>query len=233
MMENANTTGSEGINSGRLVQVSAGAVILTGLLHLPAEAHGMVILTHGIEGSVDGSHQTALTMAQILYQDKLATLLVDLFSTQEQQLDEGTDYFRRNTDVMQQRIAGIAQWLLENDETQHLSIGYFGAGATGAAVLIAAAERPDVVAAIVSAGGYINQAQDYLGRVLAPTLLIAAKQDAQAVVQDTAALESLANKEKQFEQIEGGEFLFATKDSVVSVAKLASNWFNTHLTTIA
>ena len=228
-----NTTGSEGINSGRLVQVGAGAVILTGLLHLPIDAHGMVILTHGIEGSADGSHQTALAMAQILYQDKLATLLVDLFLAQEQQLDEGTDYFRRNTDVMQQRIAGIAQWLLENDETQHLSIGYFGAGATGAAVLIAAAERPDVVAAVVSAGGYIDQAEDYLRRVLAPTLLIAAKQDTQAVTQDTAALESLANKEKHFEQVEGGASLFATKDSVVGIAKLASSWFNTHLITIA
>ena len=233
MTENPNTTESGSINSGRLVQVDAGAVTLTGLLHLPNDAHGMVILTHGIEGSADGSHQTALAMAQILYQDKLATLLVDLFSAQEQQLDEGTDYFRRNTDVMQQRIAGIAQWLLENDETQHLSIGYFGAGATGAAVLIAAAERPDVVAAVVSSGGYIDQAQDYLRRVLAPTLLVAAKQDTQAVAQDTAALESLANENKRFEQVEGGASLFATKDSVVSVAQLASNWFNTHLITIA
>lgn len=233
MTENVNTTESASILSGRLVQVGAGAVTLTGLLHLPTDAHGMVILTHGIEGSVDGSHQTALTMAQILYQDKLATLLVDLFSAEEQQLDEGTDYFRRNTDVMQQRIAGIAQWLLESDETQHLSVGYFGAGATGAAVLIAAAERPDVVAAVVSAGGYIDQAQDYLRRVLAPTLLIAAKQDTQAVAHDITALESLANKEKQFEQIEGGEFLFSIKDNVVSVARLASKWFNTHLVTIA
>ncbi len=233
MTENANTTESGSIPAGRLVQVGAGAVTLTGLLHLPADAHGMVLLTHGIEGSADGSHQTALSMAQVLYQDKLATLLVDLFSAQEQRLDEGTDYFRRNTSVMQQRIAGIAEWLLENNETQHLSIGYFGAGATGAAVLIAAAERPDVVAAVVSAGGYIDSAQDYLRRILAPTLLIASKQDTQAVTQDTAALENLANQEKQFEQVEGGVSLFATKDSVVSVAKLASNWFNTHLITIA
>ncbi len=233
MTENANTIEPESANNGRLVQVGAGAVMLTGLLHLPTDAHGMVILTHGIEGSVDGSHQTALAMAQVLFQDKLATLLVDLFTAEEQQLDDGTDYFRRNVSVMQQRIAGIAQWLLENDETHHLSIGYFGAGATGAAVLIAAAERPDVVAAVVSAGGYIEQAQDYLRRVITPTLLIAAKQDTQAVAQDQSALESLANKDKQFEQIEGGESLFALKDNVNSVAQLASKWFNTHLVTIA
>lgn len=224
---------TESANNGRLVQVGAGAVTLAGLLHLPADAHGMVILTHGIEGSADGSHQTALTMAQVLFQDKLATLLVDLFTAEEQQLDEGTDYFRRNVSVMQQRIVGLAQWLLENDETQHLSIGYFGAGTTGAAVLIAAAERPDVVAAVVSAGGYIEQAQDYLQRVVTPTLLIAANQDTQAVTQDQSALTSLANQDKQFEQIEGGESLFARKDNVNRVAQLASKWFNKHLVTIA
>ncbi len=233
MTENANTIEPESANNGRLVQVGAGAVTLAGLLHLPTDAHGMVILTHGIEGSADGSHQTALAMAQVLFQDKLATLLIDLFTPEEQQLDEGTDYFRRNVSVMQQRIAGIAQWLLENDETQHLSIGYLGAGATGAAVLIAAAERPDVVAAVVSAGGYIEQAQDYLQHVVTPTLLIAAKQDTQAVTQAQSALESLANQDKQFEQIEGGASLFVLKDNVNSVAQLASQWFNKHLVTIA
>ena len=230
MVEDTNTTDSA--NNGRLVQVGAGAVTLAGLLHLPTDAHGLVILTHGIEGSIDGSHQTALAMAQVLFQDNIATLLVDLFTAEEQQLDAGTDYFRLNTSVMEQRIAGMAQWLLENDETEHLAVGYFGAGATGAAVLIAAAERPDVVAAVVSAGGSLNLTQNYLPRVLAPTLLIAAQQDAQAVTQSQSILAQLT-KEKQFEQVEGGRSLFATKDSVTKVAQLASAWFNKHLVTIA
>ena len=230
MTEDTNIT--ESANNGRLVQVGAGAVTLAGLLHLPSEAHGIVILTHGIEGSADGSHQTALVIAQVLFQDNIATLLVDLFTPEEQQLDAGTDYFRLNTSIMEQRIAGMAQWLLENDETQHLAVGYFGAGATGAAVLIAAAERPDVVAAVVSAGGSLDQAQDYLPRVLTPTLLIAAQQDTQAVTQNQHVLEQLT-KVKQFEQVEGGRSLFETKESVTKVAQLASAWFNTHLVTIA
>ena len=115
---------------------------------------------------------------------------------------------------------------------QHLAVGYFGAGATGAAVLIAAAERPDVVAAVVSAGGSLNLAQDYLPRVLAPTLLIAAQQDAQAVTQSQNVLAQLT-KEKQFEQVEGGKSLFETKDSVTKVAQFASAWFNKYLVTIA
>ncbi len=229
MIENTDTSSA---NNGRLVQVGAGAVTLTGLLNLPTDAHGIVILTHGIEGSAHGSHKTALTIAQVLFQDKLATLLVDLFTLEEQQLDEGTDYFRLNTSIMEQRISGIAEWLLQNSETQHLSIGYFGAGATEAAVLIAAAERPDVVAALVSAGGYIDKARDYLPRVIAPTLLVAAQQDTSAITQSQSALESLT-KEKRFEQVEGGASLFATKESVTKVAQLASEWFNTHLVTIA
>ena len=98
MAENTNITNSA--DNGRLIQVGAGAVTLAGLLHLPVGAHGLVLLTHGIEGSVDGSHQTALTMAQVLFQDTIATLLVDLFTAEEQQLDKGTDYFRLNTSVM-------------------------------------------------------------------------------------------------------------------------------------
>lgn len=230
MTENTNITDSA--DNGRLIHVGAGAVTLTGLLHLPVNAHGIVMLTHGIEGNADGSHQTALTMAQVLFQDTIASLLVDLFTAEEQQLDEGTDYFRLNTSIMEQRIAGIAQWLLENDETQHLSIGYFGAGTAGAAVLIAAAERPDVVAAVVSAGGTLDRAQDYLPRVLAPTLLLASAQNSQAVTQSQSALEHLPN-EKHFEQIEAGEGLFATKESASKVAQLASEWFNTRLVTIA
>ncbi len=231
MVENSNVVASA--DNGRLIQVGAGAVTLAGLLHLPAEAHGLVILTHGIEGSTESSHQTALTIAQGLFQDNIATLLVDLFTAEEQQLDQGTDYFRFNTSVMEQRISGMAQWLLENDETQHLSIGYFGAGATGAAVLIAAAERPDTVAAIVAAGSMLDTAQDYVRRVLAPTLLIASTQNTQAVAQSQQVLENFP-KEKRFEQIEAGNAsLFATKDSVTKVAQLASQWFNTHLVTIA
>jgi len=230
MTENTNTTDST--NNGRLVQVGAGAVTLAGLLHLPIHAHGIVLLTHGIEGSADGSHQTALAMAQVLFQDNIATLVVDLFTLEEQQLDAGTDYFRRNTSIMEQRISGMAQWLLENDETQHLAVGYFGAGATGAAVLIAAAERPDVVAAVVVVGGSLDLAQDYLPRVLSPTLLIAAQQNAQAVTQSQSALEHLT-KEKRFEQVEGGMTLFETKESVTKVTQLASAWFNAHLVTIA
>lgn len=230
MLESTNTDNST--NNGRLVQVGAGAVTLAGLLHVPSDAHGLVMLTHGIEGSADRSHNTALTMAQVLFQDKLATLLVDLFTSEEQQLDTGTDYFRLNTSIMEQRITGIAEWLLQNDETQNLSIGYFGAGATGAAVLIAAAERPDVVAAVVSAGGSLDAAQDYLRRVMAPTLLIASQQNTQAVTQSQSTLENLPN-EKRFEQVEGGTSLFATQESISKVAGLASAWFNTHLVTIA
>lgn len=231
MPENTNITNSA--DNGRLIQVGAGAVTLAGLLHLPTDAHGLVLLTHGIEGSADGSHQTALAIAQVLFQDNIATLLVDLFTVEEQQLDQGTDYFRLNTSIMEQRIAGIAQWLLENDETQHLSIGYFGAGATGAAVLIAAAERPDVVAAVVAAGGSLDRAQDYLQRVLAPILLIASAQNTQAVTQSQQALEHFA-KEKRFEQVDAGaSSLFATQESVTKIAQLASQWFNTHLVTIA
>ncbi len=229
MLDNIYTSGSP--NGGRLIQVGAGALTLPALIHMPENAQGIVILTHGIEGSADGSHRTALNIAQTLYQEALATLVVDLFTTEEQQLDQGTDYFRLNTSIMEQRIMGMAEWLLENEETKNLSIGYFGAGATGAAVLIAAAERPDIVAAVVSAGGYIDKAQEYLRRITDPTLLIASQQDTQAVRMSQSALEVLT-VEKQFEQVPGVKLLFETKESVARIAQLASQWFTKHLVPI-
>lgn len=213
---------------GRLIDVAAGAVTLPALFHMPTNPRGLVVLTHGIAGSADGSHAIALTLARGLHQASLATLVVDLFSLGEQQLDQTIDYFKHNTSIMEQRIMGIAEWAQDNAETANLSLGYFGAGVTGAAALIAAAERPDVVKAVVAAGAPLDLAQDYLRRVLAPTLLIAAQQDTNAVNQSQQAVENLP-KEKRFEQIAGVRELFSSQESIMQVARLTGEWFAQHL----
>lgn len=214
--------------TGRLIEVAAGAVTLLALFHLPTKPRGLVVLTHGIEGSVDGSHATALAIANGLHRSSLATLVVDLFSTGEQQLDQGTDYFRLNTSIMEQRIMGIAEWAQDNAETSNLSIGYFGAGATGTTVLIAAAERPDVVKAVVAVAARLDLAQGYLRRIMSPTMLLAAQRDTNAVQQNQQAMESLT-QEKRFEQITGVSTPFSSQASIAQVAQLTGEWFVQHL----
>lgn len=218
-----NTPNSQKSISGQLVSVEAGAINVRGLLHIPSQAQGIVILAHGVDAVEILTHNSALTIAQTLFQHALATLVVDLFTTEEQQLDAASSYFRANTDIMQQRIIGIAQWLSENSLTHTFSIGYFGMGTTGAAALIAAAERPDLVAAIVSSQTQLSAAQDYLPRILAPTLLIVAESDQDTITTHQDALAHIS-AEKRFEQ---------GVQQPSDIARLACTWFSAHLSLVA
>ncbi len=217
---------------GRLIEVPAGAVNLNGIIFVPPEAKGQVILTYGIETIKENSHQTAINLAQMFHTRHIATLIVDLFSSEERELDARTGYFRNNTEIMQQRIIGLAEWLLENPETAHLSPGYFGSGSAGAAALIAAAKRPDIPTAVVVAGGQLESARSALSGVLASTLLIAAEQDEATVKAQQEAL-TLLQHNKQFEPVQGVSSLFADQRSFDEVARLASDWFELWLLPMA
>ena len=221
-------TTAEDSFTGRLIEVTAGAVTLPALFHVPTNPRGLVVLTHGIAGITDGTHTSTLAIASQLHQASLATLVIDLFSTGEELLDTGTDYFRLNTSIMEQRIIGIAEWTQDNAETSNLSLGYFGAGAAGAAVLIAAADRPDVVKAVVAVGARLDLTEDALRRILAPTMLIAAQQDTNAIQQNQQAMESMAQT-KRFEQIAGVNTLFSSQESITRIAQFAGEWFAQHL----
>jgi dienelactone hydrolase len=167
----------------------------------------------------------------VFHTSTLATLIIDLFTEEERTLDEETGYFRQNTEIMQQRIIGMADWLLENPETANLSLGYFGSGTGGAAALIAAAERPDVVAAIVAAGTQLESASTVLPRVIAPTLLIAAEKD-EAAVKMLQEAKTLLPQQKQLEEVPDASSLFTEKRAANEVALLAVQWFERWLVPI-
>ena len=134
-------TTSQGNNIDRLVQVAAGALFLDGHLTIPENARGIVLFPYAIENEQRVSYTASL--AWLFNEQGIATILVDLLTPEEKALDKETGFFRENVNVLHQRIIGIANWLIETPETQNLRICYFGVGVTGAAVLIAAAERPD------------------------------------------------------------------------------------------
>ena len=222
---------SDNAKRGHLFHITAEGVILSGILNIPADAHGIVLLAHDLENVAKHPHEYAIALAQSFYTNGLATLLVDLFASEEQQVDKETGFFRMNTSIMEQRITGIAEWLREQSETVNLSIGYFGTGVSGAAALIAAAERPDIVRAIVSAAGRIDMAQDYLSRILAPTMLIVAQNDTAAVKRHSDTLGQLTI-DKQFEQIPNVSSLFENAPALDEVARLAGQWFTRWLVPI-
>ena len=204
------------------MQVPAGAVILTGLLSIPEDARGIILFADAT--NIDQYKY----IARLIREGGIATLLVNLLTSEDEAWDKESGFFRDNVDVLHQRIIGIANWLNEDQVTQNLRICYFGTGVSGAAALVAAAERPDLPVSVVSVAGRIDLAKDYLSKVEAPTLLLAGENDTSSANMNREGLEQL-HGDKQFETIPGASNLFEQEHTQQEVARLTSQWFERHL----
>ena len=167
-------------------------------------------------------------VARLLNQAKLATLLVDLLTSDEEAIDMRTAHLRFDIGLLAQRLVAVTDWLTQYQDTRYLRIGYFGASTGAAAALVAAAERPDVVGAVVSRGGRPDLAGPALARVRAPTLLIVGGNDFQVIELNWAALAQL-RCEKQLVIVPGATHLFEEPGALDEVARLAREWFERHL----
>ena len=167
-------------------------------------------------------------VARVLNEAKLGTLLIDLLTPEEEAIDQRTAHLRFDIRLLAGRLVSATDWLTQNVDTRHLSIGYFGASTGAAASLVAAAERPEVVHAVVSRGGRPDLAGAALPRVRAPTLLIVGGDDVQVIELNRAAL-ALLRCEKQLVIIPGASHLFEEPGALDEVARLAREWFRQHL----
>lgn len=201
--------------------------VLEGDLTLPAQTLGLVLFAHG-SGSSRHSPRNQY-VARILQQAGFATLLIDLLTEQEEEQERYTAHLRFNIDLLSERVIGTTNWLTFQPETQHLKIGYFGASTGAAAALVAAAEHPSQVFAVVSRGGRPDLAQASLAHVQAPTLLIIGSRDTSVIPLNQMAL-SLLPGEKRLELIEGATHLFEEPGALEQVARLATQWFERYLT---
>jgi dienelactone hydrolase len=210
----------------RLVRIAAATVTLEGNLNLPDGARGIVLFAHG-SGSSRHSPRNRY-VAQLLNQARLATLLVDLLTAEEEAIDLRTAQLRFDIGLLATRLADVTDWLVQYPDTQALQIGYFGASTGAAAALVAAAERPSAVGAVVSRGGRPDLAGPYLPRIRAPTLLIVGGNDFQVIELNRAAFAQLYC-EKELVIIPGATHLFEEPGALGKVAQLAREWFEQHL----
>ena len=211
----------------RLVRVAVGPVTLEGNLSLPERARGIVLFAHG-SGSSRHSPRNRY-VARVLNEAKLATLLVDLLTPDEEAVDLRTAHLRFDIGLLAGRLVGVTDWLTQYPDTHELRIGYFGASTGAAAALVAAAPRPDAVGAIVSRGGRPDLAGPALARVRAPTLLIVGGNDFEVVELNRRAF-ALLRCEKQLEIVPGATHLFEEPGALEEVARLAREWFERYLT---
>lgn len=204
------------------VSVVANDVMLKGRLSVPDLAAGIVIFAHG-SGSSRHSPRNWY-VAEVLHTHHIATLLIDLLTDEEEIIDEQTRHLRFDIPMLASRLASVARWTRENDETAHLKIGYFGASTGGGAALIAAARDPGLIEAVVSRGGRPDLAGDNLPQVKAPTLLIVGQRDPQVLVLNENALRRLNDRSKLY-VIPGATHLFEEAGALEKVAHTAAEWF--------
>jgi putative phosphoribosyl transferase len=163
-------------------------------------------------------------VADVLENAGLATLLMDLLTPAEEREDERTARLRFDIALLGERLIGAVDWLATNGETAGLPVALFGASTGAAAALIAAAARPERVAAVVSRGGRPDLAGRALAEVRAPTLLIVGSHDTQVVELNQQALAQLTC-EKQLVLVPGATHLFEEPGALEQVAHLATRWF--------
>jgi dienelactone hydrolase len=218
---------SEPSSEERLVQVSTDSVILEGNLGIPEGAEGIVLFAHG-SGSSRFSPRNQF-VARVLREGGLATLLIDLLTSEEEKIDRRTRHLRFDIDLLAGRLVGATDWLSQHPDARDLHIGHFGSSTGAAAALIAATERPDVVEAIVSRGGRPDLADPVLSDVKAPTLLIVGGNDIPVIELNQQALAQLRT-EKKLEIVPGATHLFEEPGALEQVAQLARQWFQRYLT---
>jgi putative phosphoribosyl transferase len=206
----------------RDVLVPAGEVELAGTVAVPEGAGGVVLFAHGT-GSGRHSPRNRY-VAEVLQEAGLATLLVDLLTEDEEREDARTGHLRFDIGLLAERLAAATAWLGDASETAGLPVGYFGASTGAAAAVVAAAERSEGVAAVVSRGGRPDLAGDALEGVRAPTLLIVGSLDEPVLGMNRDALARL-RCEKELRIVEGATHLFEEPGTLEQVAELARDWF--------
>ena len=209
----------------RTVHVAAGRQALEGDLSVPAHARGVVLFAHGSGSSRFSARNKHV--AAVLQEHGFATLLLDLLTPNEEQLDQLSGEYRFDIGRLAERLIGAAAWLAAEDSTAGLALSIFGASTGGGAALVAAAELPERVAAVVSRGGRPDLAGDALERVVAPTLLIVGGNDEVVLELNRAALAKL-RATARLEVIPGATHLFEEPGTLDEVARHAVAWFDSY-----
>lgn len=206
--------------------VPAGDVELYGDLAVPDGAGGLVVFAHG-SGSSRLSARNRF-VAQALQARGLATLLFDLLTAEEERRDAIDAHLRFDIPLLAERLGLVTDQLRRYDPVRHLPLAYFGASTGAAAALIAAADRPDTIRAVVSRGGRPDLAGSALARVRAPTLLIVGGADTTVLELNEDALARI-DAPKRLAVVPGATHLFEEPGALQQVARLAGDWLAQHL----
>jgi putative phosphoribosyl transferase len=210
------------------MRIAVAGVVLEADVGVPAPARGVVLFAHG-SGSSRHSPRNRY-VADELQAAGLATVLADLLTQREEQVDARTGELRFDISLLAVRVIALTDWVTEFESTAELPVGLFGASTGAAAALVAAAARPHLARAVVSRGGRPDLAGEFLRLVHQPTLLIVGQHDPTVVELNRQAMDKLAG-ETRLAIVPGASHLFAEPGTLEQAAALARDWFLKHLPT--
>src|SRR6185369_10967123 len=204
------------------IPVGSGAQIEADL-RVPERASGLIVFAHG-SGSSRFSPRNRRA-AQTLQHGGFGTMLLDLLTRDEEQIDKHTAEYRFDIDRLATRVIAAGDWLHDREDVLSLRVGYFGASTGAAAALIAAAQRPYSVEAVVSRGGRPDLAGAALRHVKTPTLLIVGQNDDPVIEMNEAAKVEMCAARVELAIVPGATHLFEEPGTLEQVEQLAGDWF--------
>lgn len=213
-------------NSPIPVQIPLDGVVMFGDLQLPDEAQGLILFVHGSGSSRFSSRNRFV--AEQLNQVGLGTLLLDLLTREEQQIDDQTMQFRFDIPLLARRSTLAVQWAMEQPKLNKMAVGLFGASTGAAAALITAATLKEKIAAVVSRGGRPDLAEGALGQVEAPTLLIVGGRDHTVLDLNERAARQM-HCVSRLHIVPGATHLFEEAGALEQVGTIAGDWFVEHM----
>jgi putative phosphoribosyl transferase len=208
------------------VQLAVDGGTITGDLGIPRDASGVVAFAHG-SGSSRHSRRNQ-QVADTLREAGFITLLLDLLTPEEAEIDDRTREHRFDIGLLAERVVAAIDWLEHDPRTRGHAIGLFGASTGAAAALVAATRRPEEVDAVVSRGGRPDLAGDALGDVACPTLLLVGGDDEPVIRMNEEALARL-RVPAELVVVPGATHLFEEPGTLEEVAALARGHFVVHL----
>jgi len=214
------------VSGAQHVNVHGGKVLLDGDFTLPPGARALVVLADG-SGSSRCSPRNRF-VARVLQHRGFGTLLSDLLTREEDSADERAGRLRFDIPLLAERLVDTIDWLGTQDQSRMLTIGLFGTSTEVAAALVAAADRPDAIRAVVASGGRPDLAGPALARVQAPTLLVVGGDDEPVMTLNRRAMARMRS-ETRLAIVPGATHLFEEAGTLEQVARHAAEWFETHL----
>jgi putative phosphoribosyl transferase len=211
---------------------------IEGNLVIPDDPIGIFIFAHG-SGSSKNSKRNQL-VSEKLNKNKIATLLFDLLSDEEQEFDlqlekmtskiPGVVLNKFNLSLLTKRLSMATDWVLSDPYTKKLPLSYF-ASSTGAAAALMAGCQYNIVSIVIRSGRTDLVENHFLDQIVSPCLLVVGGREKTLIKSSKETIKKMRNcREKKLSIIEGASHLFEEEGTMQAVAEVATLWLTRNFT---